>query len=390
MKKKDLAIFGGAPVRRGGWVWKSSIGEEEKKALEEVIDSGRLSVFRGGPKVRVFENAFSKYSGAEHGVATSSGTTALHTAVSALGIKEGDEVLVPPLTFVSTASVVLQQNATPVFVDIDPETYCMSPDDMESKVTDKTRAVIPVHIYGRPCDMESIVDIASRNDLYVIADAAQAHGAQISGEPLGSFGDCSCYSFFQTKILVTGEGGMVITNQEDVARKLRLKREHGSSENPVTWYKYDELGFNYAMTEMQAAVGLAQLKKLDKNIELRRRNAQIYFSTLTGFELTLPYIDEKFQNVFHNFPILLPRYATEIRDEFVAAVRAEGVPIDVCYPIPLYKTNLFRGVCDDAYCPNAEDVASRIVTVFVDPVLTEQDINDISDAVKKVSVYYLG
>ncbi len=390
MKKQQLAIFGGTPIKGDSWVWGSSIGEEEKQALCQVVDAGRLSVFRGGPKVREFEQAFSQYSGARYGVATTSGTTALHTALSALGIGEGDEVLVAPLTFVSSASVILQQNATPVFVDIDPVSYCLSPEDLERKITPRSKAVIPVHIFGHPCDMERISDICKPRGIPIIADAAQAHGALIQGLPLGAFGDCSCYSFFTTKNMTTGEGGMVITNNEDLSKRLRLKREHGSPENPITWYVYDELGYNYAMTEMQAAVGIVQLAKLDGFNNARIHNAAAYAENLRESGLILPVVQEGFTSVFHNYPLLLPRDMTHIRDDFVIAVRAEGVPMDICYPIPLYNTNLFKKEGIIANCPVTDDVASRIMTIFTDPVLSQQDIKDISDAVNKVAEYYLG
>jgi len=388
MRKNNLAKFGGTPVRNKPWVWNNLVGEDESRAVEEVIMTGQLSVFRGGPKVKAFENAFANYSGAIYGVATTSGTTALHTAVAALDLKPDDEVLIPSLTFISTASVILQERAKPIFVDIDPTTYCMSPADLEAKISENSRAIIPVHIFGHPADMDSIIRIADNYGLSVIADAAQAHGAKINDIPIGKYGLASCYSFFQTKNMTTGEGGMVITNDINFKQKLQLKREHGSPENPITWYVYTELGFNYAMTEMQAAIGLVQLRKLDRFNQARRKNATTYIKAFSGTKLILPHVKDDITHVFHNFPVLLPE--AHIRDEFVEAVRMEGVPIDICYPLPLHKTPLFEKHLPTPYCPVAESITSRIFTLFTDPTLSESDVGDICKAVLKVSEYYLG
>jgi len=389
MRKNKLAIFGGEPIRKEPFVWKSSIGEEEKKAVIEVLESGRLSVFRGGNKVRKFERKFSDYCNSNYGIATTSGTTALHTAVSSLGIGPEDEVIVPSLTFVSTASIILQQGARPVFADIDKESYCMSAEDLESKITKKTKAIIPVHIFGHPAEMNKILSIARKHSLYIIEDAAQAHGAEYKGKKVGSFGDCGCFSFFQTKNMTCGEGGMVLSNDLGLYQELRLRREHGSPENQKTWYVYDILGFNYNMTELQAAIGIVQLEKLDYFNKRRRENAKFYFKKLKKTSLVLPQIKKDIYHVFHNFPVLLPKEISEVRDNFILAVKAEGVPIDVCYPSPLYKSKIFNELNGGVFCPNTEDISSRIITLFTDPCLTKKDLKDISDAVMKVSEYYI-
>lgn len=389
MKKNELAIFGGDPIRKEPFVWKCTIGEEEKSAVMEVLESGKLSVFRGGKKVKEFERRFSNYCGLDYGVATTSGTTALHAAVSSLGIESKDDVLVPSLSFVSTASIVLQQGAKPVFVDVDKKSYCISPEDLESKITKKTKAIIPVHLYGQPADMEPILEIAEKHNLKVIEDACQAHGAEYKRRRVGAFGDCSCFSFFQTKNITCGEGGMVLTNDPELYKELRLRREHGSPENQQNWYVYDVLGFNYNMTELQAAICIAQLEKLDQFNRRRRENAEFYFEKLGKMPLVLPKLKEDVYHVFHNFPILLPKEISRLRDNFVSAVRAEGIPIDVCYPLPLYKAKVFDKVNKNVFCPNAEDISSRVITLFTDPCLTKKDLKDISDAIVKVSGYYI-
>ncbi len=385
-----LAIDGGTPVRDKSFEWKNTIGYEERKQVLEVLDSGRLSVFRGGPKVTEFEKTFAANCGVQYGIATTSGTTALHTAVSALGIGPGDEVLVPALTFVSTASVVLQQGAKPVFVDIDPDTYCMSPEDLFSKITKNSRAVIPVHIFGHVADMDYINDISKNAySIFVIEDAAQAQGAMYKDQPAGSLGDCGCFSFFQTKNMTCGEGGMVVTNHDWLDHKARLKREHGSPKNPDTWYIYDELGFNYAMTEMQAAVGLGQFSKLEGFNTARKENAAYYTAMLKHSKLVLPETSFGVDHVFHNYPVLLPKGSENIRDKFVKAVQAENVPMDICYPSPLYKAKVFNGFNKDVRCPITESVTQRIMTLFTDPVLERQDLDQICEAVLKVEKQYL-
>lgn len=388
MRKKELAIFGGAPIRKEPFIWGTTIGEEEKRAVLEVLESGKLSVFRGGNQVRNFEKEFAQYCGSLYGVATTSGTSALHSAVAALEIQRGDEVLVPSLTFVSTASVVLQQEAIPVFVDIDKESYCISLEDLESKITKKTKAVIPVHLFGHPADMDGIQFLAKKNNFNIIEDAAQAHGSEYKGRKVGSFGDFGCFSFFQTKNMTCGEGGMVLTNDPQLYASVRLRREHGSPENSNTWYIYDVLGFNYNMTELQASIGRAQLQKLDEFNRKRRENAAFYFENIINTNLVMPKLKDNIYHVFHNFPVLLPKEITKNRANFVSAVKAEGVPIDVCYPTPLYKTKIFD-YSKDTICKNCEDISSRIMTLFTDPCLTKKDLKDICDAVMKVAEYYI-
>lgn len=380
---KNLAIHGGTPVTTKKYAIPYPLGEEEKNAVLTVLNKGVLSVFRGGPNVRAFEAQFSAQCNCNYGVATTSGTTALHTAVSAVGIKPGDDVLVPAFTFVSTASVVLQQGATPVFVDID-DTFCMDVEDVKAKISPKTRCIIPVHLFGHPAPMEEIVTIARKNELFIIEDCAQAHGAAINGNPVGAYGDLGCFSFFQTKNMTCGEGGMVVTNNKELYRRARLLREHGSPENPKTWYTYETLGYNYNMTELQAAVGLEQLKKLEHFNEKRREHAALYRELLEDTDLVLVKERKGYKNVYHNFPVLLPRYHAGKRDFFVEAVSAEGIRSDVCYPKPLYQTALFKKRGITGHCPRTESYAQRIFNLFTDPTVPHDFIYDSATAIKKV------
>jgi dTDP-4-amino-4,6-dideoxygalactose transaminase len=280
--KTKLAIHGGRPVQKSGKI-KSAIGKEELLAAKNVVKGGVLSSFRGGNEVRSFESSFAEYVGASNGLATTSGTTALHTCVAALGLTPNDEVLVPALTFVSTASVVVQESAKVVFVDVGDD-YCMDPGDLERKITPRSKAVIPVHLYGRPAPMDEIRKIAKKFNLVVIEDACQSHGATYKDSKTGSLGDAGCFSFFQTKNMTCGEGGMITTSSADYYDKLCQRREHGSPRSSTTWYNYEVLGYNYNMTEVQGAIGKVQLAKLDTMNNARIANAKLYDESLGGLD----------------------------------------------------------------------------------------------------------
>lgn len=253
-----------------------SIGKEEIKNVLEAVKSGWVS--SKGEFIEQFEKEFAEYHRVKEAVSTSNGTNALHLALKSLNIKKGDEVIVPVLTFAATANAVIYCNAKPVFVDIHPEYWCIDPEKIEEKITENTRALIPVHLYGHPCDMDWIMDIAEDRGLYVVEDVAEAHGAEYKGKKVGTFGDISCFSFYGNKIITTGEGGMCITNNEELAEKMRILRDHGM--RPDKRYWHDMIGFNYRMTNLQAALGVAQLKKLDKFINKKRIIAKIYKKNL--------------------------------------------------------------------------------------------------------------
>ena len=231
-----------------------------------------------GEFINRFEKLFSEYCGTKFGIATSNGTTALHLALVALGIKEGDEVIVPDLTFAATINAVLYTGARPVIVDIEDDSWCISPEAIKKALSERTRAIIPVHVYGQPCDMAAIMDIAKRNSLYVIEDCAEAHGASWDGKKVGSFGDISCFSFFGNKVVTTGEGGMCLTNDEILNERMRKLRDHGMSR--VRKYYHDVIGFNYRMTNLQAAIGTAQIERIDDLLKKRKEIEDDYFEAL--------------------------------------------------------------------------------------------------------------
>jgi dTDP-4-amino-4,6-dideoxygalactose transaminase len=383
--KTKLAIHGGRPVQKSGKI-KSAIGKEELLAAKNVVKGGVLSSFRGGNEVRSFESSFAEYVGASNGLATTSGTTALHTCVAALGLTPNDEVLVPALTFVSTASVVVQESAKVVFVDVGDD-YCMDPGDLERKITPRSKAVIPVHLYGRPAPMDEIRKIAKKFNLVVIEDACQSHGATYKDSKTGSLGDAGCFSFFQTKNMTCGEGGMITTSSADYYDKLCQRREHGSPRSSTTWYNYEVLGYNYNMTEVQGAIGKVQLAKLDTMNNARIANAKLYDESLGGLGLTLPPAYLHGKNVYHNYPVLLPEAFRSHRDFFVSAMRAEGIPIDVAYPCALYDTTLFKNLGIKGKCPKTEDVTSRLFTLFTDSAINELTVHNTRKAIEKIFLY---
>lgn len=377
-----LAIHGGKPIR-GMPPIKSPIGQEELAAAARVISNGVLSNFRGGAEVRNFEKAFAQYIGSKYAVATTSGTTALHACIAALPLNHEDEVLVPALTFASTASVVIQEGAKVVFVDID-DTFCMDIQDLKAKISPKSKAIIPVHLYGQAANMEAINALAAEHGLVVIEDACQSHGAKFNNSRTGNLGKAGCFSFFQTKNMTTGEGGMITTSDEDFYKELCLRREHGSPRDSVTWYNYVELGYNYNMTELQGAIGLVQLKKLDKMNQQRINNANLYLKYLADTNLDLPKTAKNNTHVWHNFPVLLPVKYRKSRNFVLSALKAEGIPCDVAYPKPLYETDFFIKRNIGGNCPSAEEKSSRLITLFTDLSVDESLIIDTKVAFNKI------
>jgi perosamine synthetase len=252
----------------------------EFKYLSDAFLSTWIS--SAGAYINRFEKDFSEYCGAKHGVAVSNGTVAIHLAIVAMGIGEGDEVIVPDLTFAATINAVLHAGATPVIVDVDEQSWCISPQSIKEAITTKTKAIIPVHVYGQPCDMDAIMQIADENDLYVIEDAAEAHGAEFKGRRVGSIGHAATFSFFGNKIITTGEGGMVLTNSDELNDRMRVLRDHGMSKEKRYWH--DHVGFNYRMTNLQAAIGCAQLERIESILETRSEIERNYVKILSHYD----------------------------------------------------------------------------------------------------------
>ena len=282
---------------------KPVIGNEEVRAAAKVLRSGFLTEKRGsGPCVTRFENAFSKFVGTRHAVAVNNGTSALHAALLAAGLGPDDEVIVPSLTFVATAEVAVLAGAKPIFVDIDPQNYCMNPDEVEGAITENTKAIIPVHLYGLTADMDPIIELARDHGLVVIEDAAQAHGAEYKGRRAGALGDMACFSFYGSKNMTTGEGGMITTDNRAYAEALGLIRNHGEGK----YYQSVTLGHNYRMPELEAAIGLEQLHKLPHFLEERRKNAKTLLEELEGLkDVQNPVVPKEGKSAWYVFTLRL-------------------------------------------------------------------------------------
>lgn len=352
-------------------VAKPIIGDEEIAAVVEVLKSGQLAQ---GSVVADFEAAFRDYIGVKNAVATANGTTALHVALLAHGIGAGDEVITSPFTFIASANSILYTGAQPVFVDIEPDTFNINADRLEAAITSRTKAIMPVHLYGNPADMKAIMEIARRHDLAVIEDCAQAHGAEAYGHKVGSFGT-GCFSFYPTKNMTSGEGGMVTSNDETVAETARLLREHGARVR----YHHEMLAFNFRMTNIHAAIGRAQMDKVVAWTAARQANAARLNELLDGVVRT-PTVRDWATHVYHQYTIRIPGG----RGDAQARMAEMGVGIGVHYPIPVHKQPMYvdRGYTDSL--PEAEKAAAEVISLPVHPSLTDDDLVTIADAVKSL------
>ena len=278
------------------------IGEKEKEYVRDCLDSTWISSL--GKYISQFEGGFARFSGAKYGVAVCNGTVALHLALKALGIGPGDEVIVPDLTFVATPNAVAYTGAAPVLVDSDDKTWNIDPKKLEKKITRRTKAIIPVHLYGHPCDMDEVMGIANKHKLFVIEDAAEAHGAEYKGKKVGSFGNVACFSFYGNKIITTGEGGMCVTNDERLAERMAFLKDHAMDYSNK--YYHPETGFNYRMTNVQAAIGLGQLERIDEIIRKKIANARLYNELLSSVKgITTPPAAERAQKDYWLYLILV-------------------------------------------------------------------------------------
>jgi perosamine synthetase len=356
------------------------IGEEELIGVINAVKSGWIS--SKGKFIPEFEEKFASYCGAKYGVATSNGTVALHLALAALGMGERAEVIVPSLTFIATANAVRYTRATPLFVDSNPDYWGIDPARIEEAITPKTRAIIPVHLYGHPCDMDPIMDIARRHNLYVVEDAAEAHGAEYKGRRVGSFGDIGCFSFYGNKIITTGEGGMCITSDKALAEKMRILRDHGM--NPSKKYWHDVVGFNYRITNLQAAVGVAQIEKLDTFIAKKREIARWYSECLheleeKGFVKLHPEMSWA-RCVYWMYTILVQDGFGLSRDELMVKLEENGVETrPFFYPIhtmPPYRLTGWK--------TTAEELSKRGISLPTSISLSAKQVEDIATIIRKL------
>lgn len=349
------------------------IGREELKNVVEAVESGWVS--SKGPFVEEFERSFSKYIGVRNAVATSSGTTALHLSLVALGIGEGNNVLVPSLSFIAVANAVTYTGAEPIFVDSQSEYWCIDPSKIEEKIDSQTKAVIVVHLYGHPCDMDEIMRIAEDHKLHVIEDCAEAHGAEYKGRKVGSFGITSCFSFFGNKIITTGEGGMCLTNNEELADKMRILSNYGMNPNKKYWH--DIIGFNYRMTNLQAALGVAQLKKINRLITKKRQIATTYNKLLQDLSPVTPAPESPWaKSVYWLYSVLVTK---ALRDKVIEYLERKGIETrPFFYPLhtlPPYKRGLIF--------PVAEELSARGLNLPSGPQLSENQIEEVVESLSE-------
>jgi len=317
-----------------------SITKKEIKYVTDAVKSGWVSSI--GEYITKFEEKFAEYIGTKYALTVTNGTAALHLALVSLGIKEGDEVIIPDFTFVATANAVAYTGAKPIMVDIDKNTLCINPESVKKAITSKTRAIIPVHIYGHPCDMDAIDKIAKQYNLYVIEDAAESHGAEYKGKKVGSIGDIGCFSFYGNKIMTTGEGGMITTNNKELYEKMKYLRDHAMSKDKRYWHT--EIGYNYRMTNLQAALGLAQLERVGKLVEKKRQIFNWYkefLKDVNGIKLNPE--KEGVRNVYWMVCLIIEKDFGMNRDALMVRLKEKGIDTrPFFYPIskmPMYKGN---------------------------------------------------
>jgi dTDP-4-amino-4,6-dideoxygalactose transaminase len=347
------------------------IGEEEKQAVLQVLDSGMLAQ---GPRVAAFEEAFAAFCGVEHAIATSSGTTALHSALLAHGIGAGDEVITTSFTFIASANSVLYTGAKPVFVDIQSDTFNLDPAQIEAAITEKTKAIMPVHLFGLSCDLQAIQRIANKHGLVVIEDACQSHGATYKSQRVGSFGT-GVFSLYPTKNMTSAEGGMITTNDENLANECRIIRQHGMRRR----YYHDDLGFNFRMTDVHAAIGFEQLKKLEGFNQARQRNAAFFNEHLKG--VGVPDVPKDHEHVYHQYTIRVPDGR---RDGLIEHLKLNEIGCGVYYPVPVHQQSYYTKNLNYAQkLPEAERAATEVLSLPVHPALSPADLESVVSAVNE-------
>ncbi|GAB2454324.1 DegT/DnrJ/EryC1/StrS family aminotransferase [Xylanimonas ulmi] len=352
---------------------KPIVGDEEREAVDRVLRSGMIAQ---GPEVAAFEQEFgAQMVGGRACVAVNSGTAGLHLGLLAAGVGPGDEVIVPSFTFAATGNSVALAGATPVFADIDPVTFCLAPESVEASITERTKAVMPVHLYGHPADMDGFAALADKHGLAVFEDAAQAHGATLHGKPVGSFGAFGMFSLYPTKNMTSGEGGMVSCATDEIARNVRLLRNQGMERQ----YANELVGFNARMTDIHAAIGRVQLTKVDAWTQQRRANAAFLDANLEG--VVVPTIAAGATHVYHQYTIRV----AEDRDRVVAALREEHqVGSGVYYPIPNHRLDSLKHFAPGLELPETEKAAAQVISLPVHPSLTPGDLERIVHAVNTV------
>lgn len=359
---------------------KPFIGDEEKAAVQAVLESGMLAQ---GPKVKELEELFCSLCNAKYAVATTNGTSAIHAALYAAGVKNGDEVITTPFTFVATANPILMQGAKVVFADIDETTYNLDPASAEGKITEKTKAILPVDLYGCPFDAK-LNSIASSRNLKVVEDACQAVGAMRGDESCGAIADVSAFSLYATKNIMCGEGGIATTNSEEISDRMRLFRHHGQSEK--TRYEYYELGYNYRMPDILAAIAVEQIKRMGSIMGARNENARKLNEGLQGIAgVILPKVPKNVKHAFHQYTMRITPAAKVSRDAFVAKMKEAGIGVGIYYPKPLHLHPHFAKMgYKQGDFPVSEKLAGEVVSLPVHPQLSEEDLASIILQTRKI------
>ena len=366
---------------------KPIIEQEEIEAVKKVLQSGMLAE---GKVSREFEKLFSEYIGTKYATVTSNGTTALSTALEAMNIAPGDEVITSPFTFIASANTIAMIGAVPVFVDIKPNSYNIDPEKIKEAITDRTKAIMPIHIFGMPADMKHIMEIAEDHDLLVIEDACQAHGAEINGKRIGSFGHVATFSFYATKNILTGEGGMITTNDDEMYDRMLMIKNHGRGKEGG--YSHYQIGYNNRMMDIVAAIGVQQMKRIEIVVKQRRKNAQEYDKFFSEFDEISPQEEDPgFASSYH---LYAPRLYSDkmTRDEMVTALRNEGV-----YALPCHKQDTYLNIQNWRWAkyvkypdyskvklPISEEVGAKHFDIPVHPSLTDQEKTTIQNAFRKI------
>ncbi len=357
------------------------IGEEEKKAVSKVLDSGFLVQ---GPVTKAFEDSFAVLCKTKYALACSNGTAALHMALDTLGIKPGDEVITTPLTFVATANSILMAGATPVFADIDPKTYNIDVNQIEKKISRKTKAIIAVDLYGQPADYNAINALAKKHGIFVIEDAAQSVGATYHKKPSGSLADIATFSLYATKNITTGEGGMITTDNAKWYETAKLFRHHDQDEHKK--YSYVGLGYNYRMTDIQAAIGRVQLKRLNALTKKRQQIATAFDKGLANIPgIVTPFFEVGNEHVYHQYILRITKEFPLTRDQFRKKLELKGIPTNIYYPVPLYNFKHLISNVNKKEFPITETTIKEIVSLPMHPYLTQKEIQFIINGIKSLA-----
>ena len=351
---------------------KPLIGDEEVTEVTRVLRSGMIA---SGPETVKFEEEFANFVGTKYACAATNGTAALSVALSACGIGPGDEVITTPFTFVATANAILSCGATPVFADIDEETFNLCPKSTMEAITKKTKAIMPVHLYGLAAQMDAFNEIAEKNNLYLIGDAAQAHGATLNGKHVGSLADFECFSFYPTKNMTTGEGGMITTNNLELYNNANSIRNHGRPTNTLGTYEYQQFGLNVRLTDIGSAIGRVQLRRLTEFNATRARNAKLLTEKLTGVEgITLPSVPEGYEHAWHQYTIKVNE-----REDLIAFLKENDIGCGIYYPRTIYEyphLNKYKSECEVA-----DLVASQALSLPVHAGLTTDEVEEVAKVV---------